>query len=173
MKVCKLLIIISIIFAPSIVNSNETIAYIDQKFIYSNSLAGKSIKAQLEKFQNKMIKKLTDNKKLLADEESKLIAQKNVLQPEEYKKKLLLLEKKIISHNKKRNENTNILNKKQFKGNLTLKNFLTPILATYSEENSISFIIDKQYIVIGKSSLDVTADIVKLLDNKVKTIKLD
>ena len=120
-----------------------------------------------------MIKILSDNKKLIEDEESKLIAQKNVLQPEEYKKKVLLLEKKILSHNKKRNENNNSLNKKQFKANSTLKNFLTPILATYSEENSISFIIDKQYIVIGKSSLDITADIMKLLDKKVKTIKLD
>ena len=110
---------------------------------------------------------------MLSNEESKLIAQKNIIQPEEYKKKVLLLQEKIKSHNKSRNENNSNLKKKQLKGNSTLRNFLTPILAAYSEENSIAMIIDKQYVVLGNSALDITPEILKLLDKKIKTIKLD
>ena len=173
MKICKLFIVLSFIFFSSIANSNEKIVFLDQKFIYQNSLAGKSIVAQLKKSQDKIVKKLTDNKKLLSNEESKLIAQKNIIQPEEYKKKVLLLQEKIKSHNKSRNENNSNLKKKQLKGNSTLRNFLTPILAAYSDENSIAMIIDKQYVVLGNSVLDITPEILKLLDKKIKTIKLD
>ena len=101
MKICKLFIVLSFIFFSSIANSNEKIVFLDQKFIYQNSLAGKSIVAQLKKSQDKIVKKLTDNKKLLSNEESKLIAQKNIIQPEEYKKKVLLLQEKIKSHRKR------------------------------------------------------------------------
>ena len=173
MKICKLFIVLSFILFSNIANSNEKIVFMDQTFIYKNSLAGKSISTQLKKSQDKIVKKLTNNKKLLSDEESKLITQKNILQPEEYKKKVLLLQKKILSHNKTRNENNDILKKRQFKGNSILRNSLTPILSAYSEENSIAMIIDKQYVVLGNSALDITADILKLLDKKVKTIKLD
>ena len=115
MKICKLFIIISFILFSNIANSNEKIVFMDQTFIYKNSLAGKSISTQLKKSQDKIVKKLTNNKKLLSDEESKLITQKNILQPEEYKKKVLLLQKKILSHNKTRNENNDILKKNNLK----------------------------------------------------------
>ena len=173
MKICKLFIVLSFIFFSSIANSNEKIVFLDQKFIYQNSLAGKSIVAQLKKSQDKIVKKLTDNKKLLSNEESKLIAQKNIIQPEEYKKKVLLLQEKIKSHNKSRNENNSNLKKKQLKGNSTLRNFLTPILAAYSDENSISVILQKKDLVIGKKELDITDEIIKIVNTQVKKFKIN
>ena len=49
---------------------------------------------------------------------------------------------------------------------------LTPILADYAEKQSISFILPKQNIVIGKSELDLTNNIIIILNKKIKTIKL-
>ena len=48
-----------------------------------------------------------------------------------------------------------------------------PILMDYSSEKSISFILPKQSIIIGKSELDITKDIVVILNKKIKSIKLD
>jgi Skp family chaperone for outer membrane proteins len=53
-----------------------------------------------------------------------------------------------------------------------LTNTLTPILANYSAQNSISFIIPKKNIIIGKTELDLTNTILKLLDSKVKSIEI-
>ena len=49
---------------------------------------------------------------------------------------------------------------------------LTPILAEYAQKNSISYIIPKQSIIIGKSELDLTKTIIEILNSKIKKIKL-
>ena len=50
---------------------------------------------------------------------------------------------------------------------------LNSILSEYSEKNSISLIIDKKNIVIGKSELDVTNKIMLLLNKKIKKVDLN
>ena len=53
-----------------------------------------------------------------------------------------------------------------------LLNALTPIMANYSKANSISLILPKQSIIIGKKEYDLTSIILKIIDNEVKSIKL-
>ena len=48
-----------------------------------------------------------------------------------------------------------------------------PILVDYSSDNSISFILPKQSIIIGKSEFDITKNIIEVLDKKIKSIKLN
>ena len=47
------------------------------------------------------------------------------------------------------------------------------ILAEYSDKNSISLIVDKKSIILGKTELDITEKIINLLNEKVKAIKLN
>jgi len=47
---------------------------------------------------------------------------------------------------------------------------LNSILSSYAVENSIDLIIKKKDIIIGKSSLDITEDIMKIFNNKVKQL---
>jgi Skp family chaperone for outer membrane proteins len=54
--------------------------------------------------------------------------------------------------------------------NLTDK--LTLILAEYADKNSISYIIPKQNIIIGKTELDLTNIILEILNSKIKNIDL-
>ena len=49
---------------------------------------------------------------------------------------------------------------------------LNLILSEYSAKNSISLIIDKKNIIIGKSELDVTNQIMDLLNKKIKKVDL-
>jgi len=46
-------------------------------------------------------------------------------------------------------------------------------MAEYSDKNSISLIVDKKIIVLGKTELDITEKIINLLNEKVKEIKLN
>ena len=50
---------------------------------------------------------------------------------------------------------------------------LNPILADYSKKNSISMIIQKKNIIIGKSELEITDDILKILDQSLNNIDLN
>ena len=50
---------------------------------------------------------------------------------------------------------------------------LTPILEEYSKKNSIRIIVQKKHIVMGKKEDDITKDILELVNQKVKNIKID
>ena len=50
---------------------------------------------------------------------------------------------------------------------------LTPILEEYSKKNSIRIIVQKKNIVMGKKEDDITKDILELINQKVKSIKID
>ena len=88
------------------------------------------------------------------------------------KKKVQLFNQKVSTYRKKRNDTITDLSKKRVEAQKVLLNTLTPILADYSQKNSISYIIPKQNIIIGKSDLDITKIILEILDSKVKNIKL-
>ena len=46
------------------------------------------------------------------------------------------------------------------------------ILSKYSEENQLTFIIDQKNIIIGQTNLNVTDEILKKLNSKLKKISL-
>ena len=50
---------------------------------------------------------------------------------------------------------------------------LTPILETYSKDNSIRIIVQKKHIVMGSKEDDITKDILNLVNQKIKSIKID
>jgi len=171
-KFLKLIIFFVIIFYSNIAIANDKIYYIDIDTLMNNSLAGKSIAKQLnknDKSNNENFKKLEEN---LKNEETKLISQKNILKKDEYQKKVELFKQKISKYKNKRNTAINNLSKKRIEGQKIFISQLMPILSEYSEKNSISYIIPKQTIIIGKTELDLTKKILKILDSKVKSIKL-
>ncbi len=49
---------------------------------------------------------------------------------------------------------------------------INPILSDYSKKNSISMIIDKKNIVVGKGDLDITSEILKIVDNEITKIEI-
>ena len=46
-------------------------------------------------------------------------------------------------------------------------------LSKYAEENSISLILNKQIIAVGKKELEITNMIKKKLDEKLKSIEIN
>jgi len=70
-----------------------------------------------------------------------------------------------------RNKNKD-LTQYQLKGRTEFYNILRPILETYSTENSISLILKKENILIGKTDLDISKNILELFNKKFKTINI-
>jgi len=49
---------------------------------------------------------------------------------------------------------------------------INEILAEYSTKNKISLIMKKKNIIIGKTELDITKNILSLLNDKIKKVEL-
>ena len=174
MKIRSLLLLIFFIFFSKISLSHEkSIVYIDLNKIMNNSIAGKSITSQLENNHKKNISKFKNIEEELKKEEAEIISQKNVITKEEFEKKIIDLRDKANKFRKERNDNINNLNNQRLEATSKMITLVRPILSEFSDKNSISLIIDKKNIIIGKTVLDITDDILKIIDEKIGKIQLD
>jgi len=165
------LIIIPMLYSNMALSNND-IYFIDIDFVMNNSLAGKSIIKELDEINKSSQNKFKKIEKNLLDEEKKIISKKNILSEQEYLKEAELFKKKVEDYKLSRNKKINDISKMKNNSQKKLIEALTPILAEYSQKNSISYIIPKQSIIIGKSELDLTKTIIEILNSKIKKIKL-
>ena len=174
MKLKILLVTIFFIFFSKISASAENkIVYLDLNIIMSNSAAGKSINSQLEKKHKKNIKNFEKIEEDLKKEEAEIISQKTVISKEEFEKKIINLRDKANNYRKERNNNIDSLTNQRMNATAKMITLIKPILSEYSNKNSISLIIQKRNIIIGKTSLDITNEILEIVDEKIKEISLD
>ena len=172
MKIKLISILIFFLFSiPSY--SSERVVYLDVEKIMQTSIAGKSIIAQLKSKQESSVNKFKKKEKDIIEQEKKLISQKNVLSKEEFGKKIKDLRNEISNYQKERNRVFNEITKSRVRASAKLIKKLNPILEDYSKKNSIKMIMQKKHIVIGKKDDDITKDILELVNQKVKNIKID
>ena len=168
----KFLILLVFLIYPK--NSfGENIAYLDIDFIMNNSLAGKSLTKTLEKnfkSKNDKLKKIENE---LKDKEKKLVSQKNILSENEYRKNADILMKEIKKYNDEKNNFLKEFKQKKIEVTKLLLSKINPILADYSSDKSIDIILQKKNIVIGKKNLDITQEIIEILNAKVKKIDVN
>ncbi len=152
--------------------AQEKIVYLDTNFLLSQSEVGKYVNSKLKKINDKNNEEFKKIELNIKSSEEKLIKQKNILKKEDYEIKISDLKSQYKSYQdqikKKNAELTQLRNKA---GNEILKH-INEILTKYSQKESISLIIEKKNIIIGKTELDVTADILSLLNKKIKKIEL-
>ena len=159
-------------FNPSI-SDDLKIVYVDIDKVLLQSNAGKAITKQLENLNKNNIKKFKEQEKKITSNENDILKKKNVLSEEEFKKKVNNLQIDIKNFKENINSARVDLDKKRIEATAKILDILNPILSDYSSKNSISLIIQKKNIVIGKTELDITSQILKILNTKIKTVKLN
>ena len=164
---------ISILLINSNVFAQDKIAFIDLNYLYNNSTAGKKINNQIEDKRKKINSEFQQGKKKIDGKKEKLLSQRNVIEEVEFKKKFVQLEDEIKEFNIKISNKQKEISKFNNKAKIEFSNKLRLILEDFSKENSIAMIIRKENLLIGKSNLDVTKNILDLLNKKVKEIKVN
>ncbi|MBD1145078.1 OmpH family outer membrane protein [Pelagibacterales bacterium SAG-MED37] len=166
----KNLIYILIIFFSTISlgKSNENIAYIDLDNIIKSTKAGKSIINELKASKDSALKKFEKKEKALKKVEEDINKQKNVLSKEELKNKILDFREEIASFRNDREKLINDFNIKKIKAFEKFFEKITPIIGEYVEEKNIDFVLDKKNIFLANKNNDITSEIIKLIDKKIK-----
>ena len=167
----KLLILFLVVFLYQQPLKAETY-FLDFKSILNKSDAGKKANKYLKDQLDQGIKKLKDREKQLQKEEKDIIQQKKVLSPEDYKKKISGLRSKVSKLQKDRNSILETVAKKRRNARKQLIDAINPIVKGYMSEKKIKLVLDKKSILLGDDKLDITNDIMKQLNNKLKTINL-
>ena len=140
--------------------------------ILNESKAGKKAQDSLKKQISDQNTKLENQAKKLKKDEQDLIAKKKSITPEEYRKSLDELRKKNANYQKEKRRVNNELLRKKNQARSQLLKALNPILQKYMTDNNIKIIFYKQYVVMASKETDMTNEILKLLDNQLKSIDL-
>ena len=162
------------IFSLLVSNLNAEIPYfVDFKYILNESTAGKKAQNTLKSKLNNGLKNLEEKEKKIQDEERKIIQQKKLISPDEYKKKVSDLRKKVSSLQSERNKLLENISKERSKARKELLKNLNPILSDYMKENNVRMIIDRKSILLADENLDITDEIISILNKKLTSIKIN
>lgn len=172
----KLKKLIFVVFISSFFNQNisaELPYYLDFKFILNESIAGKKAQKDLKNKLESGLKELNKTEQNLQSDEKKIIAQKKIISEEEYKKKVKELRQKVINLQKNKKNLLDTVAKQRSKARLELLKNLNPVIKDYMQEKKIRYVMDKKSLILADESLDITQDIIKKLNDKIKSVKLN
>ena len=174
MNTIKNLIFVSIIaFFFQNIAYTDTPYFLDFKYILNESIAGKKAQNFLKNKLEKGIKSLKDKEKKINEEEKKIIQQKKVISAEEYKKKVTDLRSKVSALQKERNNLLETIARQRSEARKILLKNLNPIIQEYMKQNKIRMVVDKKSLLLADENLNITKDIIDLLNEKLKSINLN
>ena len=172
MKYFLLSIFSLFLFFANIVNSEQNIAFIDMDRVISKSNSGSSILNQLNDINNKNLIFLKKEEKKFKEKEAKLISQKNIISETEFKIKVNTLKVEIDKYNQNRNKIITEFQKLKVDNTNKLLKLINPILIKFSNEKKISILLQKKDLIIGKTELDITEEVIKIINTEVKEFKI-
>tara|TARA_B110000971_G_C19891390_1_gene445509 strand:- start:98 stop:625 length:528 start_codon:yes stop_codon:yes gene_type:complete len=147
--------------------------FIDFSKVLNNSTAGAKAQSDLKnKFEsdNKKFKKLDAD---LRKEETEIISQKTTLSKEDYQSKLNLLRKRVSKFQKDKRDSLQQISISRSKFKLALLKEVNPIIKKYMEEKNIRIVLDKQGVILGDAKLEITDQIIEILNKELSSLKIN
>ena len=147
---------------------SKNIVYLDIQYIIDNSDLGIFYKSKINKLADNNKENLKIKKNEIKLKEEEINNQKNLLSKEEIEKKIVSLNKLVKNYQIEQNKkNKLVIDEKKIYTSKILK-LLNPLLTNYVEKNKITLVVDKKNILVGIKSLDITPDILKILNDETK-----
>jgi outer membrane protein len=165
------LFIVFLIFSIP-VSAEQKIVFVDMDKLVSVSKPGSSILNQLKDINNKNLNFLKEEEKKFKEKEKKLIAQKNIISEADFQNKIKELRSEVNSYNQNRSNMIEKFNKLKVENTNKLLKLINPILTKFSNDNEISIILQKKNLIIGKTELDITDKIIKIINKEIKDFKI-
>ena len=172
MKVLFTSIIFVLIFFTNQVFSEQKIAFINMDRVIATSNSGTSILKQLTDLNNKNLKFLKSEEKRFKEKEIKLISQKNIISETDFKNKINELKSEVKEYNQNRTKMIKDFNKLKLDNTNNLLKLINPILIKFSNDKDISIILQKKDLVIAKKELEITDEIIKIVNKNIKEFKI-
>ena len=172
MKILLSSILVIFLFFTNHVISEQKISFIDMDKVISTSKSGSSILKQLTDLNNKNLKFLKNEEKKFKEKEKKLISQKNIISKADFKIKVDELKSEIKNYNQDRNKMLADFNKLKMDNTNNLLKLINPILVKFSNDKEIAIILQKKDLVVAKTQLDITDEVIKIVNSEVKEFKI-
>ena len=148
-------------------NLYAEIFYIDIDKIINQTIVGKYINEEIQKSRKTNETKILEKKNELKKREENLITKKNILEPSEFNDKLKLFKRDVSEFNELSQRSSRDLQNKLMKNKANFLKLIEPIILDYVATKNITYLLQKQYIIVGHNNLNKTKDIIELVDKKI------
>ena len=166
MYLIKILFLIFLFLSNAHSNENLIIRYIDVDFLFKNSSIGKKINNNLNNEKKKIIENSKKNEEKLKKKKDDILSKKNILSQKDFQDLVIQHQKNVDAYKKEINVALNNVNKKYLDKSKDLKKKIDKILVDYASQNNISIVLSKTAIIVSNSDLDITEDILTIINKK-------
>ena len=144
------------------------IFFLFQNYVFKNSNAGKKISKNSINKKEALIKEKNKIEAKLEKQKNDIMSKRNVLDKKDFEEKVISHQNQVKEHQIKINQDLKKVNDKFIKDNIELKKEIDKLLIEYSKENSIDLIVNKNSIVVSNTKIDMTMQILEIINNKIK-----
>ena len=157
------IILISTVYA----SSYEQVSFIDMEFIIKNSNAGKKIIEKINDLNNENIRKLKIKEQELKKKEESIKKKQNIISKEEYENEIIKFKVQINEFRNEKDIMVKNLNDFKEKELGILYKKMNPIIQKYMDNNKIQILLDVKNIIVGKTTSDITKDIIEEINKQI------
>ena len=168
----NLFVLLFFFFQLNISQASNNIVYLDIQYIIDNSDLGIHLKGKVKKTQEKIKLELTIKEKLIKEKENDIRNKKNILKKEELDKSIKELDNLVKKYQAFRNKSSKIVFEERKKYRLQILELLNPLLANFANNNNINLILEKKNVLVGSKVLDITENILTIVNEETKIKKL-
>lgn len=165
-KLIYFILFIVLLFINNIKAEIYSINFVDIDKIINDSEIGATAISEIE---NRVKNKYDEFKKIDSDlkqKELEILRKKNLISQEEFNNEIQILRENISNFQKEKKIFDDAINEERSKIYNILLNTLRKVLSDYASSNSISLIVQKSNIIIGKKDLDITDKILKAFNSQ-------
>ena len=152
------------------------IAVIRMDAIQSDAVALKDLRAQKEKYENKLREELDKEQKALEKEKAEIEKSQDVLSREALQRRVVDYQAKVTKLQRELSERAQSIEMSYQKAlNEIQTKHLDPIIEGVIDKKNLSLVIDGRMARVGSGAenLDITNEVVGALDKKISKVKMD
>ncbi len=148
--------------------ANNNTVYLDIQFIIDKSDIGLFYKDKIKIIENEGKIQLSDKQKSIENKKTAINNQKNILKKEEIDKKIIELNKLAAEYQISVQKLNNQIVSEKKKYSKKILEILNPLLTEYVKSKNIKLVLEKKNVLVGIKNLDITNDILKILNTETK-----
>ena len=170
----KKLFIISIFFLVYSFNSYaDNVYFIDFTKVLNTSKPGAEAQKKLKQKVVSETKKFNTLEQDIRKKESKIISLKKEISTEDYRKKVESLRKEVGELQKNKQNSFSNIAKSRNAAKDNLIKALKPVIKNYMSENKISMVLDKKGVILGDQTLEITDQIISILNKNLPSLNIN
>ena len=149
-----------------------TVAIVDYEKILAESKAGVSLQKQITAKREAFSKEFADKDKSLKTAQADVIASKEKLSAEEFNKKRKAFDTQVGEVKALFEKRSNSLRQGVDKSMAELRKNIMEAAAKVADEKGYDIVFSRDAVVIAQKDLDITADVLKALNEKLPDVQL-